>query len=198
MPSEFSFSSLIKPGDGARHAIEREINVRVARESVNMEPEWIYSGPSSYLKQHGQYFPGVVLPDEYDHLFGPPMKCHVNTLTACADEPTLRYFTGVYTAGRTVCDHSWCVDPAGNVVEVTYPSKGVEGARMTRHEDMGVSDFEWMPPQHWYYFGLEFKPEFIGALVEEYGLYLPVLTDGNPYTEDMLSTPYSVDGWPIP
>jgi hypothetical protein len=186
---EFSFRSLIKPGEGSRRAIQQDIQERTHR-----DPD----GPHAYLKRHGFTFSGRVLPEDYDDVVGPPTQCHVNSLKACLAHPELRYFTGYYTVGREVCEHSWCVDPDGEVVETTYPTRDVEhNARMARKEG-GPSDFGWLPPDHWSYFGLEFDAEFVEALIEHYGLHLPVYSQHCPYHADFLSHPYSVHGWPIP
>lgn len=198
MPADdsFSFGSLIKPGDAHRHAIMRELSTRAARE----HGPWLYKGEASYIMAHGQYFQGRVLPDAHDDLVGEMTFCHRNALAAALERPELRYFTGFYMVGRQVGQHSWCVDPMGDVVEVTYPTKGLEPGAMTAETLDGFA-IPWLPPERWAYFGLEFDATFVSALLDRYGDWLPILDCDPPlapFHTDAMSHVYSPRGWPIP
>lgn len=192
----FSFAGLIKPGTAHRHVLERQLQVQQARERERKPPEWRYAGESDYLLRHGQWFTGRALPDVYDDTVGAMTHCHINSLEACEAHPELRYFTGFYLVAKEVGVHSWCVAPDGGVVETTYPTKGVEPGAITVTMPGSPDGVPYLGPEHWSYFGLEFKASFVRALIAEYGLYLPVLDPICPFHETAMRTRYSVDGWP--
>ena len=178
MPDEeFSFRSLIKPGQGARAGMEKEVANRAANES--MVPGQWYSGEGEMLKSHGVYFGGRELPDQYAHLQGPMTHCHLNALQACEAEPSLRYFTGLYAVNYDITHHSWCVDENDEVVEVTYITKQTEGMVMGEHPygfdgPLVPSSLGWLPPAAWAYVGLEFDVSFVRQWYDTTGL-LPLL-----------------------
>lgn len=195
----FSFRDLVKPGAGAAQAIKSHLELGRHKELRQPVPAgWYYAGPSGLLLSHGRPFEGAVTPEPYRHLIGTPTLCHNNTLAACQADPTLRFFTGYYTVGRMMCQHSWAMMPDDTVVELTYPTFGVHpDARMADTPEDGPSELGWMPPQFWAYFGLEFKVPFIEALIERYGLYWPLLEPGNPFYSSFMATPYTPDGFTV-
>lgn len=196
--TEFSFRDLIKPGDGAVLAMAREMSARVIYEAAEpVKPGWLYTGPADMLKQHGETFRGEAMPEPYRGLIGTVRECHNNTLLACEAAPELRYFTGLYTVGRDVCEHSWAVTPGGTVVEVTYPSFGIEPGTRVTNQDGSTSVLAWMPPEYWAYCGLEFDPAFVRAVIERYGIWWPITELTNPFAGDLYSTPYTPNGFQI-
>jgi hypothetical protein len=195
----FSFRDLIKPGEGAAAALIRDLEARHIKESFNAKADWFYTGEAGILQMHGVTFKGQPVPDKYRDLIGPPTRCHFNALVAARDHPELRYFTGMYTVGRMVCQHSWCVDPDGGVVELTFPTEDIDPGTPVATQP-GVPPertYVWMPPEYWAYHGLEFKTSFVEALIEKHGFYLPVLEPGNPWHDQLMSTFYSPDGFPV-
>lgn len=180
MPDEsFSFRDLIKPGQGAKAALEKEVERRAKMEKYT--PGRWYGGLGEMLKAHGTYFTGSVLPDEYDDVVGQMTLCHQNTLDACEARPELRYFTGLYSVGPKIAEHSWAVDPDGKVIEVTYPTKG-EDTKIMRlpeypHGEEGPAvrgSLGWTPPSTWAYVGLEFDTSFVRRWFDQTQL-LPLL-----------------------
>lgn len=194
----FSLRDLIKPGEGAKIAMGRELSTRVIKEAAEaVKPGWRYSGPADMLKQHGQAFRGDVTPEPYRGLYGTVRECHNNALLACEAAPELRYFTGLYTVGRDVCEHSWCMTPGGTVVEVTYPTFGIAGGTRVNNPDGSLADVGWMPPEFWSYVGLEFDPAFVRAVIERYGIWWPITEVTNPFAGDLYSTPYTPSGFQV-
>lgn len=195
--SGFSLRDLVKPGLGALTAMQRDVEERWRREAPSKPPTWRYTGEAGILKAHGTFFAGHVLPDAYDDLVGPQTECHLNALAACEARPELRYFTGLYLVGQQVTQHSWCVGVDGKVVEVTFPTKGLEPNAIVAPSP-GAYGVPWMPPDYWSYCGLEFDVRFVLAVIEHYGQWLPLLEPLNPYAGELYSTPYRPGGFPIP
>jgi hypothetical protein len=202
---EFSFRSLIKPGAGAKAGMEKEVANRAAHEQ--MVPGQWYSGVGEMLKSHGTYFPGRELPDQYEHLVGEEEHCHMNALLACEQDPTLRYFTGWYAVNYDITHHSWCVDPDGEVVEVTYGTKQPEPGTVMGSRPGGTGTpivatrLGWMPPSTWSYVGLEFDASFVRRWYDATGL-LPLL-ELKGHTTDTIAAkpfikPYKVSGYELP
>lgn len=198
MNEGFSFRDLIKPGEGARAAMEDELEMRHAREAMaHPKSHWLYTGPAGVVLIHGQFFTGSVLPVQYEGDVGPMTHCHLNAYMACKAHPELRYFTGYYLVAARVAEHSWCVDPDGRVVEVTFPTKNMVGAVVT--PEAGSDErTPYMPPQFWSYYGLEFSVAFLDAVIDKFGPYLPVLDPECPYHEQMMTTWHSTpDGFDV-
>lgn len=193
----FSFATAIAPGLGNRHALVKDLALRQARERASSPPRsWLYYGIGDYMLAHGKSYGGRVLPDAYEHLRGPETECHPNSIRAAQQDRSLRYFTGFYLVGLRAGHHSWCMDAENNVVEVTYPTKDVEPGTITS-EVPGGPGVPWLPPAHWAYFGLEFNVDFVQALLDHYGFYLPILDDHTPFQAAAMSHAYTRDGWPI-
>lgn len=193
--SSFSFAKMFKPGDGAALAILRDITQRQLRESETVKPHsWLYSGEAGYYLRHGRAFGGQPLPPQYEDCVGMATHCHVNSLAACRAHPELRYFTGYYLVSGQVGSHSWCVAPDGGVVETTFPTDIPAGTWVVPEAD-SRSRTPYMPPEYWAYFGLEFKLPFMESLIDTFGPYLPVLDPDCPFFEQMMTNPYSPDGF---
>jgi hypothetical protein len=194
--SDFKFADLIKPGEGAKAALEKEV-ARQAELEKFTPGQW-YGGQAEMLKAHGTYFRGRVLPDQYDDVKGEMTQCHVNALTACEAHPELRYFTGLYAVGISITHHSWCVDPDGEVVEVTYPTKGPEAGGVIADHQHRPTNLGWLPPPSWAYIGLEFDASFIRAWYDRTGS-LPLLYDLPPELRPFaFGKPYSPRGFAMP
>ncbi len=206
--SDFSFASLIKPGEGATMALKRHLHACQARDAARKKPNWIYGGACDLLLQHGTFFTGRELDATWEHLRGPKTRCHDNSLEAAEADRTLRYFTGLYVVAGDPCPHSWCVDADGELVEVTLPNATMRGERPMTARKRGGSQRPMLTPAHWAYVGVEYDVDFIRAHSNERGL--PILDpfyDQNPtgelgcylHSEDppMWSTPYSPSGFTI-
>lgn len=152
------FDGLLKPGDGSRLALQRELEGRRDRWD---RPGYLYRGAGDYLLQHGKFYGGRVCPDEYMHLFGAPNECFANALNAALHHPDLRYVEGVYSTGHTwFTPHAWCLAPDGEVVELTFPTHDLE----RYHNHLGLPI---LPPDRWGYWGVIFEPEFVIDHTEE-------------------------------
>jgi len=196
---EFSFSSLIKPGEGTKQAIERELELRAARERKRpWKKSWLYRGPASLLLNHGAYMPGALRPPEYDHLRGEEQHCHHNALGACLEDDSLRYFTGLYLVGNKVSEHSWCVTQGNVVVEVTFamPSE-IETGAMVAETETGQPSNYYMGPDHWAYWGVEFTTEFVARFLDVQD-WLPILDFDMPDAiEPVMAHGYRKTGVPL-
>lgn len=206
MTQDIKFSDLIKPGEGAMAAMKKEVGARAKAERFR-EGRW-YGGLGEILKAHGTYFTGSELPAQYDDVQGPMGKCHINALEACEAHPELRYFTGLYAAGPRITDHSWCVDPDGKVVEVTFPTKGPDTKTMRLAEYPEGEEgrpvrgtLGWTPPHTWAYCGLEFDASFVRRWVDEIQCWPLLAVDRSE--PDFIARcpfvkPYSPRGYALP
>lgn len=209
--TEFSFASLVKPGEGAMRALRQHLEARQARDVKGKMPHWVYSGPSDLLVKHGTFFTGRELPDQWEHLRGPEQNCHENALAAAEAEPSLRYFTGLYLISGAPNPHSWCVDADGGLLELTIPGADRRGERPMTAKVAGGARSPMLTPPHWVYVGVEYDTAFVRAHADERGLPIldPTWTEGPDGglelgcyldSEDlpMLATPYSPSGFTIP
>jgi hypothetical protein len=143
---------VLKTGDGSRLAIQRELEFRRDRWD---RPGYLYRGGADYMLRHGKFYRGRVCPDAYAHLIGASNECFDNALVAVRQEPSLRYCEGVYSTGHTwFTPHAWCVDPKGELVELTYPT--IDREMFTNDLGMPI-----LPPERWGYWGVIFRPELI-------------------------------------
>jgi hypothetical protein len=151
--SGFKFSDLIPPGEGARLALQRELEAR--RERWN-RPGYHYRGGGDFLLQHGQFYPGRVIPDQYADLQGEPTYCFGNAAQAALARPDLQFCEGVYALNGHFTPHAWCIDGDGGVVEVTFPTTQWAEARDAK------TYMKFNPPERWGYWGVVFPElEFI-------------------------------------
>lgn len=154
---------LIKRGDGARHAAERELHRRVER--WGNQSQFVYRGPADFILRNGRYFAPRELPAEYTHLIGPPQACFVNALEAAQADESLTYTEGVYVVTSNATAHAWCTDPDGKVVELTLPTdtETLSHAKFPHRrydEGMTVGEATGLIPaplaDQWAYYGVEF------------------------------------------
>lgn len=151
---------VLRPGDAGRRAIQRELETRRDRWD---KPGYLYRGGGDYMLRHGRFYAGRVLPGQYDHLRGERGGCFGNACIACAQDPSLRYVEGVYNTGHSYfTPHAWCIDANDELVEVTYPTKDNEGYVNERRLPI-------MPCEHWSYWGVIFRPEFVEWFADKYG-----------------------------
>lgn len=173
------FGDMLKPGDAARIALRKELEVRKA----NWRFHTVYKGQGDLLLRHGTFFGGRELPDYWEHLRGERNKCHMNALAAVQQDSSLRYFTGLYQVGRVATDHSWAVDENGEVVEVTFPDREDPAGTML----LDGHAIPWLPPAHWAYVGVELCREMVEWLVDYQGL--PVW-EPTPWPDDEIPPIY--------
>lgn len=207
--TDFSFASLVKPGEGATRALRNHLQARQARDARMKKPHWVYSGLADLLLQHGTFFTGRELDAKWEHLRGPQKQCHTNALAAAESEATLRYFTGLYIIAGEPCSHSWCVDADGALLELTFPGAEERGTNPMAGT-IGNARPALTPP-HWAYVGVEYSTEF--AVAHRGGRGLPILDPHGDNTKlepgelgcylhseelPMWATPYSRDGFPVP
>lgn len=204
MTDNINFRDLIKPGEGAMAAMQKEIARRAEAEKYT--PGRWYGGIGEMLKAHGTYFTTASLPEQYADSQGEMTQCHTNALEACERHPELRYFTGLYAVGVTIHEHSWCVDPDGNVIEVTYPLDTKPGMRMAEYAGgpnmpPRPGSLGWLPPSTWVYCGLEFDTGFVRRWYDQTTL-LPLLNGHSDVPEGLGSRPflkgYKREGFAIP
>jgi hypothetical protein len=144
----------LKPGKGAELALRRELETR--REKWERHG-YFYRGAGDLLLQHGRFFTGRVLPDEYAHLRGPRALCFGNAMEAVQADPSLTYYEGVYsTGGGHFTTHGWCVAPDGGVVELTYPTDPEEHEEIVAQTGGAI-----LPAEHWGYWGVPFAIELV-------------------------------------
>lgn len=178
--SEFSFASLIKPGEGAMRALRQYLKVRQARDAARKPSHWVYGGAADLLLKHGTFFTGLELPDKWEQLRGPMQNCHENSLRAAEADASLRYFTGLYMIAGEPDPHSWCVDGAGKLVELTLPGAGERGTHPMTAKLEGGPEAPMLTPAHWAYVGVEYDAAFVRAHLTERGLPIldPTHTEG--------------------
>lgn len=160
---EFTFASLIKPGEGVKLAMQRELEKRKALDDTRFkwEPGYVYSGAADLLLKHGEFFNGRQLPDKYERKG--ESRCFLNALETAEAHPGLRYFQGLYMVSGTSLAHAWCVDEEG-VIEATFWTVGQddEGRRVViKPHGGGRGSLPWSPPEHWGYWGVEFDPAWV-------------------------------------
>lgn len=156
--------NLVTPGSGAatRLALERELEAWGNRRRLG--PDYVYKSGGDFLREHGSYYQGRELPDQYDALTGPSRHCFANALLAVERDPTLRYVEGVYSTGGThFTNHAWAIDPSGGVVELTYPTKGLDG----KFDAQGGPI---LTPEHWGYWGVILHPRLVQWAFEHIGM----------------------------
>jgi hypothetical protein len=165
----------MKPGDMTRMAMERELQARRDRWD---RPGYVYRGVADLLLQHGEFFKGRVLPEQWAHFAGGQNQCFENAAEAAARDSRLTYMEGVYLPTSNIpVPHGWCVDADG-VVELTFPTDADTFARGVDHRGVAI-----LPPDHWGYWGVRLTPELVRwsfDQFETFGLF------DNPYAEDAM------------
>lgn len=186
---------VLKPGQGAEIAVKREMQARMKKWDRS---GYHYKGVGDFLLQHGTFWTGRELPDQYRSLVGPPGTCYETSLAAAVADPSLRYCEGVYSlVGEDFKGHAWCIDSNDEVVELTQPSDPatVSRARSAR------TRLPFLPVERWAYFGCIFPAEYVTAHRERYledqGYCLFDLSTYEESTQRQLSgyTQQSSVGW---
>lgn len=199
------FGGILKAGDGARVAAERELHRRV--EVWGMSPAMAYRGPADFILQHGRYFPGRETPPQYEHLRGPLQHCFINTLQACQQTPELTYTEGVYLVRGVPEAHAWATDPDGLPVELTFPTdRDILAISHGGTREGYTPRMSYQPTEHWAYYGVQFPHiGFVGDYLERFALGMiempncgwPLLRQ--PWTPLMKRLPSDIPGtmpWP--
>lgn len=146
------FGGLLKPGDAARVAGERELHRRV--EAFGWREGFTYRGPEDFILQHGRYWQGRETPPEYEHLRGPLNHCFVNALEVCEAHPELIYTEGVYLIRGTPTAHAWATAPDGLPVELTFPTDPRVLVNSTQRD--GMQRWGYQGTERWAYYGVQF------------------------------------------
>jgi hypothetical protein len=183
---EFNFRDLIPRGSGARQAIERELQRRIAIERTT-HPTRLYPGAASILSQHGQFFTGRELPDKYAQHQGQEGRCHANALTLVRAVPGVRYFTGWYCIGGAPKPHSWGVDEEG-VIEVTFPTRQDNPLGLIYTQD-STGKRPWVTPDCWSYIGIELHPDVVVDYFTRFNYSSASLIDADPSGVDLETDP---------
>src|SRR5207237_5421929 len=110
-PMSELFGGLIKRGDAARTATERELHRRV--EAWGNRTQFAYRGPADFILQHGHYYARRETPAEYAHLRGELTHCFGNALRVALQYPELTYTEGVYVVLGNVSEHACVTAPDG-------------------------------------------------------------------------------------
>lgn len=175
----FKFRDLIPPGEGGRMAFRRELERRVQEWN---RPGYRFKGGADLLLQHGQYWNGAPIRDEYAHLIGNESQCFTNSYGA-AIQSDLRYVEGYYSLGADFfMPHGWCVTPDGGIQDMTVTEESV-GYMISRSRLT-------IPSQdHWSYWGVVFHTDLIEDHVDGHGWDLPML--------DRPKAELALDGTPI-
>jgi hypothetical protein len=158
---------VLKPGQGAELAVIRELELRRKQWT---EPGYFYRGVGDFLLQHGRFWSGSLLPEQYEQYIGPSGNCYENALAAAEADPSLRYVEGVYAiVGKDFHGHAWCIDPDDRLVELTVPTDPAVLATLTNRERI-----PWTLPERWGYFGAVLNTGYVrahrDAYAEENGL----------------------------
>jgi hypothetical protein len=152
----------IKPGQGGIDALKSELELRRSNWS---RPGYHYRGAGDFILQHGGFWNGRPLPEEYAHLQGPESQCFDNAQSAAEANPELVYVEGMYAiGGGHYTPHAWCLAPDGGLLELTLPTYDTH----RYHDRRGMT---FLPPEQWAYGGVAFPTvEFVTWHCQHYGL----------------------------
>lgn len=75
---------------------------------------------AKFILDHGRYWPFLPLPKSIKP--GPERECYRNAALLALGDPRFTYVEG-YAAYTVPLLHAWCVDDAGNVLDVTWRSR---------------------------------------------------------------------------
>jgi hypothetical protein len=185
----------IKPGQANITALRTELEFR--RSEWN-KPGYHYRGAGDFLLQHGRFWNGRQLPEQYLSSLNAnpegPTVCFANALLGAQTHAELTYVEGMYSTGHGhFTSHAWCMDPDGGIVELNLPTDPDSIKRMVA----GESGMNFLPPQSWAYCGVPF-PELKFVEWHDMRFGLPMFdrskTDRN--YADRLDVEESHD-WPI-
>lgn len=153
---------VLKPGQGAELAVKRELELR---RSQWTQPGYFYRGVGDFLLQHGRFWNGNRLPEQYEQYVGPMGNCYENALAAAEADRSLRYVEGVYAVvGKDFHGHAWCVNPDDRLVELTAPTDPAVVATAASAED----GTPWLLPDRWGYFGAVLNTDYVRAHRDAY------------------------------
>jgi hypothetical protein len=152
----------LKPGDGNITALKKELELR---RNTWSRPGYVYRGAGDFILQHGEFWNGVPLPEEWAHLRGEESACFANALAAAESNPELRYVEGMYAVGAGhYTPHAWCLAPDGTLLELTLPTYDTH----RYHDRRGLT---FLPPESWAYGGVVFPElKFVQWHNDHYGL----------------------------
>jgi hypothetical protein len=143
----------------------------------------IYYGGGDLLLQHGRFYPGRTLPEQYAHLKGAEQRCFENALAAAQENSELSYCEGIYNIGADhYTAHAWCVDPSGGVVELTMPTDDHSIA----HGREAHTLMDMLPVDHWGYWGVKFHTDLVAEQLSDeggFGVLDRCPQDGRYHTE---------------
>lgn len=167
-----------------RRALQARIDAWDRRQPDGLP--YAYEGGADLLLRHGGFYTGRELPEAYLEHKGVPGRCFLNALEAAQADPTLRYCEGVYAIGDShYTPHAWCLDPDGNLLEVSLSTKPDEIAKGVRSLD---GRLPMLGIEHWGYYGAVFHVEFVAEVFKAQDaaglLDRPRADslDGNPHT----------------
>jgi len=109
------------------------------------------SHAADWLLRYGRLYPGRRLPACYRDLAGPRGLCFRNSAEAAVADAGLHYAEGMIEVDEQIESHAWCVDDAGEVVELTLP---------TAHGATG-----------WRYWGVLLDPEVVLDFLDAVGVH---------------------------
>lgn len=188
--SEFLGGNLLTPRQRQERVLRKALELRVQFWAHG--DDYLYRSGGDLLLQHGNFYSGRVLPEDYESLRGVPGRCFQNALDAVTQDPSLRYVEGVYAIGTShYTPHAWCLDPEGNLLEVSLPTSGeIYENAVEEHTGLPVLGVE-----HWGYWGAVFHPEFVKAVWATQEGHVGMLdrptADAGPGTHEWR------DEWPI-
>lgn len=148
----------MKPWTANEIALKLELQSR--RDRWESRSGDLYRGGGDYMLRHGRFFHGRALPDAWAPLHGEANACFNNSMEAAMAHRELRYFEGVFGSQGNFTPHAWCVDQAGEVVELTWvtrPDQGL-GEYVSGNNTLGMLVGA---PERTGYWGVEFDPELI-------------------------------------
>lgn len=155
------FDSLVgTPVERQRAVLRKALEARRDAWADSHPGKWVYEGGGDLLLRHGTFYSGRELPEKYAHLRGAPSCCFDNALKAVRADPTLTYVEGVYAIGSThYTPHAWCLDPQGQLLEMTLPTDEATRARALERRGMPI-----LPLEHWGYWGVVLHPDYVEAV----------------------------------
>lgn len=163
--NEFKFRDLIPKGEGGKIAFEHELRRRVSEWKGGFE--YVYKGGADLLLQHGRFWTGEPLRDEYAHLLGQMSQCFVNSYHAAA-QSDMQYVEGYYSLGDGFfMPHAWCVTLDGGIQDMTVSDDWI-GSPLRSGMTVPTQD-------HWSYWGVVFHTDLIEDHVDGHDWCLPML-----------------------
>lgn len=153
--------ALLTPQQRQEHVMRGALELRARFWAFG--DNFVYRGAGDLLLKHGTFQSGRELPEKYQPLRGGPNECFRNSLAAVEADPSLRYVEGVYsTGGGHYTTHAWCIDPSGELLELTMPTD----ADTLRIGLDAVTMQPVRPLEHWGYWGIVFHPDYVRAVQE--------------------------------